>query len=274
MELIVKINSNPGDTSYKDGDVVQAFSIERIHSCHAAQKCDIANFPLDLTTGLRQNNSLLMKYKEKTNHYKFERVTLDTVLRTNLITNEQDTLSRSSNENGEYIDVHTYLSRRLKNAKHCIFGSAGSEIWYGQSRSDIDLDAIWNDIETHTDYLKADHFSWPFTEVEKSHFACINTSGRSYNGDSFTRIELSGDTVHTRALPALQDTPDEIPDDYSPTLLAKRKWFVPYWDLSSQLGNSVDDLRNPDISCDCRKPMEEREHIDILTYDKVSEGLL
>ena len=26
MELIVKINSNPGDISYKDGDVVQAFS--------------------------------------------------------------------------------------------------------------------------------------------------------------------------------------------------------------------------------------------------------
>jgi len=26
--------------------------------------------------------------------------------------------------------------------------------------------------------------------------------------------------------------------------------------------------------CDCRKPMGEREHIDILTYDKITEGLL
>jgi len=56
--------------------------------------------------------------------------------------------------------------------------------------------------------------------------------------------------------------------------LAKRTWFVPYWDLSTELGSSVDDLRNPDHMCDCRKPMDEREHIDILTYDKIVEGLL
>ena len=77
-----------------------------------------------------------------------------------------------------------------------------------------------------------------------------------------------------RALPATEDIPEDPPEDYSPVILAKRKWFVPYWDLSSELGTSVDDLRDKDLECDCRKPMNEREHIDILTYDKIAEGLL
>tara|TARA_R100000008_G_scaffold8566_1_gene4432 strand:+ start:217 stop:1047 length:831 start_codon:yes stop_codon:yes gene_type:complete len=276
MELIVKINSNPGDASYKDGDVVQAFSNSQIQFCHAENICNVKNFGLDPVTGLRVNDSLLMKFLEKTNLYKFERVNSNEVVRTNLISNVQDTLSKDANPNGERIDAHEYISRRLRSPSHKVFGSAGSEIWYSKPRSieEIDLDSIWDDIETDSSNLKSNHLSWEFTELEKKHFACINTSGRAYEGDSFTRVELSGDTVHTRALPAIQDPPEVIPEDYSPIILAKRKWFVPYWDLTSQLGSSVDDLRNPNISCDCRKELDEREHIDILTFDKVSEGII
>ena len=50
--------------------------------------------------------------------------------------------------------------------------------------------------------------------------------------------------------------------------------FLDEVQLEASKGNSVDDLRNSDHVCDCRKPMNEREHIDILTYDKVAEGLL
>ena len=116
--------------------------------------------------------------------------------------------------------------------------------------------------------------SFPFSDIEKRYFAAINTSGRSYIGDSFTRVELSGDTVHTRQEIALENPPEEIPDDYDPVVIAKRRWFVPYWDLTTSLGNSVDDLRNPSKECDCRKEMGEREHIDILTFDKVTEGIV
>ena len=215
-----------------------------------------------------------MKFLEKTSTYKFERVNSNDVVRTNLITAEQTTLNTEPNVDGEYINVFQFLSRRLKSARHKIFGSSGNEIWYGKSRSDVDLDSIWNDIETHTGKLKDNHNSWNFTDLEKRRFACINTSGRNYTGDSFTRVELSGDTVHTRAMPAIQAPPEEIPEDYDPVILAKRQWFVPYWDLTAEFGSSVDDLRNPEIICDGRKQMDEREHIDILTYDKVSEGIL
>ena len=75
-------------------------------------------------------------------------------------------------------------------------------------------------------------------------------------------------------MPAVEDAPEVIPEDYSPVILAKRKWFVPYWDLTTELGSSVEELRNPNHMCDCRKPMDEREHIDILTFDKVVEGII
>lgn len=274
MELIVKINSNPGDVSYKDGDVVQTFSNEQIEFSHAEMICSINNYPLDPVTGLRTNNTLLMKFLERTKAYKFERVNANDVVKTDLRTGQQTTLNMQPNENGEYIDAFSFISRRLKKQNHKIFGVSGNEIWYGEPRSDIDIESIWNDIETFSDNLKVNHTSWPFTDLEKKHFICINTSGRKYEGDSFTRVELSGDTVYERGMPAFEAPVEEISEEYSPVVLAKRKWFVPYWDLSTQLGHSVDDLRNPEVSCDCRKLMNEREHVDILTYDKLSEGIL
>ena len=119
-----------------------------------------------------------------------------------------------------------------------------------------------------------DHTRFPFSDIEKRTFLAINTSGRRYTGDSFTRVELSGDTVHVRQEIAFEDPPEEIPEDYDLIVLARRKWFVPYWDLTAALGTSVDKLRNPNHICDCRKAMDEREHIDILTFDKVAAGII
>jgi len=175
---------------------------------------------------------------------------------------------------GERIDVHAYLVRRLKKESHLIFGKSGREYWYGKERNDIDINAVWNDIETHTDFLQSDHTRFPFSDIEKRTFLAINTSGRRYTGDSFTRVELSGDTVHVRQEIAFEDPPEEIPEDYDLIVLARRKWFVPYWDLTAALGTSVDKLRNPNHICDCRKAMDEREHIDILTFDKVAAGII
>ena len=83
--------------------------------------------------------------------------------------------------------------------------------------------------------------------------------------------------MHSRSLCAVEDFPDVLPEnseEYYPVIVAKRRWFVPYWDLAAALGSSVDNLRNPNHMCDCRKEMEEREHIDILTFDKVAEGIV
>jgi len=275
MELIVKIKSDGASPRYQDGDVVDAMSLDRIYLAHAEMICHPNNFGFN-TNGTRDLNTLLEKFQQATHTYKFERLNSNDVKRTNLLTGEEDILNTIPNADGEAINAYKYIYRRLKSPRHKIFGPSGGEVWYGKMRSDAEvfIPVAWNHIETESDNLQSGHNSWPFTDLEKRHFICINTSGRNYDGDSFTRVELSGDTVTTRALPAVEDPPEDPSEDYSPVILAKRKWFVPYWDLSTELGSSVDDLRNPDHMCDCRKAMDEREHIDILTYDKVSEGVL
>jgi hypothetical protein len=275
MELIVKIQSVGSNPSYQDGDVVQAMSLDQIYMAHAEMICDVSNFGFNIQ-GFRDTGTLLEKFEQSTKTYKFERLNSNDVKRTNLITLEESIINTTPNTEGESINVYKYISRRLKNNRHKIFGSQGSEIWYGKSKTHDSsiITSVWNDIETETTNLQVNNSNWPFTPREKRGFVCINTSGRDYTGESFTRVELSGDTVHERANAALEDPPAEIPEDYDPVILAKRKWFVPYWDLSTELGNSVDDIRNNSIECDCRKPAEEREHIDILTYDKIVEGIL
>ena len=273
MEIIVKINDGPSPSSYRDGDIVQAFTLNEIYYHHAQQKCNVRNF--DLTSdGMREADPLLLKFLENTKTYKFERLNSNDVKRINLITSEEDIINTTPNDDGEKIDVYQYISRRIKNKNHLIFRSNSLEYWYSKTRNDIDIDAVWNDIETHTDNLKQDHNRFPFSDLEKRYFACINTSGRDYTGESFTRVELSGDTVYARQEIAFENPPEEISEDYNPVVLARRKWFVPYWDLATELGNSVDTLRNPNHTCDCRKQMDEREHIDILTYDKVETGVI
>ena len=275
MELIVKVKSDGSNPYYQDGDVIEAMSLGRIHLAHAEMICHPDNFGFN-TNGTRDLNTLFHKFQEATHTYKFERINSNDVKRTNLLTGEEDILNTIPNAEGEAINAYKYISRRLKSPRHKIFGASGSEIWYGKMRNDAEVfvPVAWNHIETESDNLQNNHNSWPFTDLEKRHFICINTSGRSYTGDSFTRVELSGGTVTERVLPATEDIPEDAPDDYEVVTLAKRQWFVPYWDLSSQLGHSIDDLRNKDLECDCRKPMNEREHIDILTYDKIAEGLL
>ena len=273
MEIIVKINDGPSETSCKDGDIVRAFTLDEIYLHHAQNKCNVRNFALT-TDGMRSPHPLLLKFLEKTKTYKFERLNSNEVRRTNLLTDEQDILSTTPNADGKKIDVYQYVTKKIKNKNHSIFRENGLEYWYAKERNNIDINAIWNDIETHTGFLQSDHTRFPFSDIEKRRFAAINTSGRSYTGESFTRVELSGDTVHARQSVAVEDYPEILPEDFEPVILAKRRWFVPYWDLSTALGSSIDDLRNPNHMCDCRKAMDEREHIDILTFDKVSEGII
>ena len=44
MELLIKVNSADGDKSYKDGDIVQAFSNDRILLANAQSICSVDNF--------------------------------------------------------------------------------------------------------------------------------------------------------------------------------------------------------------------------------------
>lgn len=73
MEVIVKINDGPVASSYKDGDIIQAFTLDEIYYHHAQQKCHVKNFGLE-TNGSRTPDPLLINFLERTKTYKFERI--------------------------------------------------------------------------------------------------------------------------------------------------------------------------------------------------------
>jgi hypothetical protein len=256
MELLLKINSADGEKSYKDGDIVQAFSNDRILLANAESICSVDNSDLDPVSGLRYNDTLLMKYMEAYSLYKIERINTNSARRTNLLTLEEDIINNSPNSDGEAILVEEFLTRRLRSNRHKVFGSTGSEIWYNGSRP-VDLDWLWTEIEGSSDNLKQDNISWKFTPLEKRHFYTMNCRG---NAGGIIQ-ELSDGTAVERQNTIF--TADDI-------LVAKRRWQVPYWDL----GVNVNDIRNQDKETDGRVDLNERPFVDDINVDKVEAGII
>jgi len=287
MEIVVKVNDGSSPSSYRDGDIVQAFSMQQIYYCHAQHKCHVRNF--DFTTdGMRVADPLLVKFLEKTNTYKFERLNSNDVKRTNLITGEESIFNTTPNDNGERINVYQYVSRRLKNKNHLIFRSNGLEYWYGKSRSDIDVDSVWSDIETHTDFLQSDHIHFPLSDIEKRMFLPMSccTHGHSHDHTDLpvhnacldctcgcVLSESSNDFISERLSPIFI-VHDEGSDEEYNEITYKRKYQVPYWDLTSILSLDVDDIRNTNKEVDVRTSLPLRPAADLLSRDKVVAGVV
>ena len=285
MEIILKINDGPDASSYKDGDIIQAFSMQNIYYCHAQHKCHVRNF--DFTTdGMRVADPLLVKFLEKTNTYKFERLNSNDVKRTNLITSEESIFNNTPNDNGERINVYQYVSRRIKNKDHLIFRSNGLEYWYGKSRGDIDVDAIWNDIETHTDFLQSDHIHFPLADIEKRRFLPMSccTHGHSHDHTDLPvhnacldctcgcdTSECSNDFISER-LSSISIAHNVGTDEEYNETIHKRKYQVPYWDFTSTLSLNVDNIRDLSKEVDMRSELGLRPAADLLTVDKVEVG--
>ena len=261
MELLVKVGSIGLDPQYQDGDIVDAFSNERIATVHASHICDPSNYGFT-SDGLRVEDPILIAWQSKTRRYILQRVG-DTVQRLDRITNQVDILTNTPNENGEYIDAQLYLDRRLKNPRHMIFGAPGGEYWFTGHR-EYDINDIWTAIETHSEHRQHDYHHWPLTEIEKRHFLPISCCGHRHGEN----VEISNPTVVTRTESVYDDNPDE------PQLIAKRLWRVPYWDLTDQLGVNVEDIRDQDKQLDPRTTGDARQHLDETNENKIDAGLL
>jgi hypothetical protein len=285
MEVIVKINDGSSSTSYKDGDIIQAFSMQQTYYCHAQHKCHVRNFNFT-TDGMREADPLLLKFLENTNTYKFERLNSNDVKRTNLITSEESIFNNTPNDNGERINVYQYVSRRIKNKDHLIFRSNGLEYWYGKTRGDIDVDSIWNDIETHTDFLQSDHIHFPLADIEKRMFlpmsCCIH--GHSHDHTDLPAhnacldctcgcdtSECSNDFISER-LSSISIAHNVGTDEEYNETIHKRKYQVPYWDFTSTLSLNVDNIRDLSKEVDMRSELGLRPAADLLTADKVEVG--
>lgn len=226
-EFMLKI----GNTSaYDDGDILHYFNNRRIWSTHAQHICHVKNFGFN-GDGRRPLSTLAQFMHEKCFQYKFERVSFSEVVRTDLSSMDQETFSLTPNVKGEYIDVPLYLARRLDNPNHKIFGSIGSEIWYG-GRENFDLSKVndlWAEIEDKTPNRKVDHDLWPTGSQDlKDHFL--------FSVDDGTDAE-----VHEMESPVING------------IEKKRKYKVVWESFAELSGQDIASIKNKNQSVEKRK---------------------
>jgi len=176
-QLLLVVGSHP---RYDDGDILVARNRRLIRYAHAQHICSVkdAGFNGD---GLRPSGTLFELMQAKQHLYKFDRISSSEVRRTNLDTLEEDTISATPNAAGEYMHVQTFIDRRKNQARHSLFGSTGSEYWYGKRRKEVSppqttLDVIWTEIEARTAHRETSYVNWPFSERELTGFLALSVN--------------------------------------------------------------------------------------------------
>ncbi len=220
--LTLKIGTVGPDPLYQDGDIVCAFNDRRIKCCHAEMICHPRKEGFN-SHGLRIPKGLAQLFYDNTHQYKFERLNKVEMKRINLITGEEEIFGATPNTNGEYIDVPLFISKRISNKNHVIFGQEGREYWYGGKKdfSTKNIGKVWINIEDRTVFKESDHKRWPFSHREKKAFLIIDT-------DDF------GDVVSDLLVSR---------EDKNGKMIRKRKNMVDWKNLD--LGVSRADIRNP-----------------------------
>ena len=136
MEALIATRAFNG---YADGDIVEAFSLNRIRLTHAQRLTSVQQYPLDAVTGLRAPGTPLDVVQAVTHLYKFEAPTGEAyVTRENLLTGDVEQVE---------INAHVFLGRRLRNSGHLIFGSGANRHWYGKRLTDVSADTVWDALE-------------------------------------------------------------------------------------------------------------------------------
>lgn len=232
----------PDHPHYENGDIVCAFTDRRIQHQHAEAICHPWKAGLN-ADGLRPAGSLSESALQVLKQYRFERVSTTEVRRINQWTGDEKVIDGTPDADGEHIDVQEFLMRRKAarapdgGPKAALFGSEGSEVWYGgrTDKNQSATDAVWDHIETATDVTRTDEDMtlWPFGRLETRHFLAIRTK-------SMTEIEAremvqpkwkrdsNGDLVYD--------------EDGNKIRLKKRKHYIVWRDLLGDLGVSEADV--------------------------------
>ena len=202
-ELIVNVNP---DSTYEDGDILCAFNDRNVQCTHAQQIChhQHAGFTND---GLRPEGKSLA-FLDCVYQYRFERVSATQVKR--IETDHLGNVLAEETFGKPDIDVDQFVGRRLKHAKHRIFGTPGAEIWHG-GRSDFSEAAVakaWDIVQNNCDCRNTpgpcpccgqDHTLWPMGRLDVRHFLCTQL-------DNFSDVESAAMTSDYSATFQADDT--------------------------------------------------------------------
>ena len=229
-EILLKIKDNPDKTFYQDGDIVTVFNQRRIRSIYAQHICHVKLQPLN-NDGLRSDKSITKKFYEFLYEYKYEKVSSTEVKQIDLLTLQETILP---------MNVDLWLQRRLKHARHKIFGTAGNEFWYDGSMnfSNTNLDLIWTMIETDTPERESNYTLAPIPSNNKKKLLALKIN----------------DFDETEALAMIESEVKETKGDGSTTndtfeVVKKRKQRVDWRSLSlpETVGNIEDETKEIDI---------------------------
>lgn len=258
MEVLIKTSAVSSDnSSYQDGDIVDAFSLSRIRLTAAGRLFDPKRFGFD-TSGLRFDDSL-QAVVEAFSKYKFERVAVDSVQRTNLVDNTIEIL--------DFNNLDEYLKRRTENSAHTVFGSTGAEVFYTKEKETLNHETVWDVVESVSDYNRANFSTWEFSELEKVYFLPLNMTGKQITETGTFDVELSDGTVDERRSPLTEIVGVDDDGEAIVTQIAKRKYRVPYWDLTESLKLDLDNIRSTTRFTDGRI-FDDVPHIDAVCFEK------
>lgn len=175
-ELIININNQ---STYEDGDILCAFTDKQVLGTHAQQICHYQHHGFT-NDGLRPDGKA-KQFLDCIYQYRFERLNHTQVKRI-----ETDHLGNVLAEEifgEESMNVDQFVRRRLKHAKHRIFGTTRAEIWHG-GKSDFSQEAIdqaWVIVQNGCDCRNTpgecpccgqDHTLWPMGRLDVRHFLC------------------------------------------------------------------------------------------------------
>ena len=258
MELLIYTKSRTNPARYRDGDIVGAYSQERVLWSRAQILCRPTEFN---SSGLRLSGSLGYEFFRQSSKYLFRRVSVREVERLDLETGEVDLLDETPNSVGEYIHVEDFLASAIDQPRHCVFGSPAEAVWFGGRREELDLDAIWNTIEGHSDHLKSNNNTWQFSERERRNFLCVAFQHLPDHEVSASNHDEVCHCHHCTNNLGHHLTRSELDEDRA--IIKKRVCSVPYWDLASEVGLDVETIRDNNAISDARKtPEQGRPHLD------------
>jgi len=238
-ELIIKIGTNGPNPAYQDGDIVDAFNSRRIKFGHAWDICKPHDKGFN-SDGLR-DSILLEAFESKTNEYKYERISKTEVRRTNLKTLNVVVIGKTPDSNGHFIHVEAFLVRRLRNNRHRIFGSSGSERWYGGesiNMSNTVVGEIWDAIEINTPHRRQDFEKLSLSPNMKKAFLVLSV-------DDFD------DAVADQLVEPVSEKYIDPQGVELERIKVKRKRYVNY-PIIPLIASSIEDIRNRAIEVDVR----------------------
>ena len=152
------------------------------------------------------------------------------------------------------------------NPGHVIFGSGGDRHWYGKRLTNISGEVVWDTLEAVSDHRRDDFSTWPLTELEKRQFLPITLTGKKATALGIVDVELSDPTVDEMRGPLTRI--DYQGDEPTETVIARRRFNVPYWDLSETLGINADLARTQITDA---RTADHIPHLDACVHDKGEE---